>query len=56
MKVCFFTLGTRGDVQPYVALGGELIREGHEAAICAGKVFDSLLSQTALILYRQHPI
>jgi UDP:flavonoid glycosyltransferase YjiC (YdhE family) len=28
MKVCFFTLGTRGDVQPYVALGRDLIREG----------------------------
>ncbi|NLY42392.1 MAG: glycosyltransferase family 1 protein [Clostridiaceae bacterium] len=39
MKVCFFTLGTRGDVQPYVALGKELVKEGHQALICAGESF-----------------
>lgn len=39
MKVCIFTLGTRGDVQPYVALGKELIRAGHEAVICTGGSF-----------------
>jgi sterol 3beta-glucosyltransferase len=37
MKVCFFTLGTRGDVQPYIALGRELIKEGHGAVICFGE-------------------
>jgi UDP:flavonoid glycosyltransferase YjiC (YdhE family) len=26
MKVCFFTLGTRGDVRPYVALGKALVQ------------------------------
>jgi sterol 3beta-glucosyltransferase len=39
MKVAFLTLGTRGDVQPYVALGKELIKNGHEALICTGASF-----------------
>ena len=34
MRVCIMTLGSRGDVQPYVALGKELIKKGHSAIIC----------------------
>ncbi|NLV58067.1 MAG: glycosyltransferase family 1 protein [Clostridiales bacterium] len=48
MKVCFFTLGTRGDVQPYVALGRELIREGHEAVICVGESFHRLVETNGI--------
>lgn len=48
MKVCFFTLGTRGDVQPYVALGRELIREGHEAVICVGESFRRLVESNGI--------
>lgn len=39
MKVVFLTLGTRGDVQPYIALGKELKKHGHEALICTGASF-----------------
>lgn len=48
MKVCFFTLGTRGDVQPYVALGRELIKEGHEAVICVGESFRQLVESNGI--------
>lgn len=48
MKVCFFTLGTRGDVQPYVALGKELIREGHKAVICVGESFRQLVESNGI--------
>lgn len=48
MKVCFFTLGTRGDVQPYVALGRELIKEGHQATICAGESFRQLVESNGI--------
>ncbi|WP_069998982.1 glycosyltransferase [Cellulosilyticum sp. I15G10I2] len=39
MKITFLTLGTRGDVQPYVALAKELIKNGHKAMICTGTSF-----------------
>jgi len=48
MKVCFFTLGTRGDVQPYVALGKELVKEGHEAVICGGESFHKLVESNGI--------
>ena len=43
MKVCMFTLGTRGDVQPYVVLGRALIHAGHSAVLCTGASFRSLV-------------
>jgi hypothetical protein len=39
MKITILTLGTRGDVQPYVALARELMKNGHEPLICTGKSF-----------------
>lgn len=30
MRIAIFTFGTRGDVQPYIALAQELVRRGHE--------------------------
>ncbi len=45
MKVSFFTLGSRGDVQPYLCLAQRLIREGHEAVLCAGESFRALAAQ-----------
>jgi len=35
MKIACVILGTRGDVQPMVALADGLIRKGHEVTICA---------------------
>jgi len=35
MKIACVILGTRGDVQPMVALGTGLIQKGHEVIICA---------------------
>lgn len=48
MKVCFFTLGTRGDVQPYVALGRELVKEGHKAVICVGESFRQFIESNGI--------
>ncbi len=33
MKILILTIGTRGDVQPYVALGRALMESGHEITI-----------------------
>ncbi len=45
MRVSIHTLGTRGDVQPYVALARRLVCEGHSAVICTGESFRSLVDQ-----------
>lgn len=43
MKFCFFTIGSRGDVQPFIALGKGLQRKGHSVRICAMNVFRELI-------------
>jgi UDP:flavonoid glycosyltransferase YjiC (YdhE family) len=37
MNVAILALGTRGDVQPYVALGAGLKEAGHEVTLVTGK-------------------
>lgn len=44
MKVLMLTLGTRGDVQPYVALALELEKNGHEAVLAAPEMFGSFVA------------
>lgn len=48
MKVAFLTLGTRGDVQPYVALAKELIKYGHEALVCTGASFKRFILENGV--------
>jgi sterol 3beta-glucosyltransferase len=43
MKALIFTFGSRGDVQPYVALGGALRGLGHAVTLCAGQGYDGLI-------------
>lgn len=42
-EILILTLGSRGDVQPYVALGGELARRGHHVTLSTGQGFDALV-------------
>ncbi|RSM70846.1 glycosyltransferase [Actinoplanes sp. ATCC 53533] len=44
MKVLILTLGTRGDVQPFVALAQELQRRGHQAVVAAPVRFADLIT------------
>lgn len=39
MRALIYTFGTRGDVQPYVALARRLVEAGHEAAVCTAEGF-----------------
>ena len=39
MRILILTFGTRGDVQPYVALAHAAIAAGHEAAVCTAEGF-----------------
>ncbi len=43
--ILILTLGSRGDVQPYVALARELARRNHDVTLSAGKGFHSLMPE-----------
>lgn len=48
MKALLFTFGTRGDVQPYVALGAALADRGAEVVVATGQGFEGLIEGTGL--------
>ena len=48
MKVFIVTLGSRGDVQPYVALGKGLIAKGHDVMLCAPSSFEGFITEHGL--------
>ncbi|TGB00741.1 glycosyltransferase [Halobacillus salinus] len=51
MKVSIVTLGSRGDVQPYVALGKALLKNGHEVSICTGETFKRFIESNGIAFY-----
>lgn len=48
MRVLIFTFGTRGDIQPYVALARALTDRGHSAAICTAEGFRALIESAGV--------
>ncbi|WP_195818580.1 glycosyltransferase [Roseobacter sp. MH60115] len=48
-NVLILTFGTRGDVQPYVALGKGLADRGHRVTLSTGTGFDDLISAHGLL-------
>ena len=48
MNILIVTLGSRGDVQPYVALGKGLKEAGHQVTICTSAVFQSFITNHGL--------
>ncbi len=48
MRVLIAALGSRGDVQPFVALGWALARRGHQVTIVADQVFVPLVQRYGL--------
>jgi len=48
MRITILTAGTRGDVQPYVALGAGLLRAGHAVCLAAEGSFEPLVRQYGL--------
>jgi sterol 3beta-glucosyltransferase len=45
MRILLLTLGTRGDVQPFVALGRGLKQNGHHVTVCTNSSFAPLVKQ-----------
>lgn len=48
MRVSILTIGTQGDVRPFVALGRGLARRGHTVRIAAGRHFEPLIAAAGL--------
>lgn len=51
MKITILTLGTRGDVQPFAALGRALLENGHEVTLSTAKNFKDLVEEYHLNFY-----
>ena len=47
MKITAVAVGTRGDVNPLVELGAEMIRRGHEFRILTQEAFRPLIEKKA---------
>ena len=48
MKILIVSIGTQGDVQPYVALGRALMGSGHEVTICTCAHFEPFIRRYGL--------
>jgi sterol 3beta-glucosyltransferase len=48
MRILILTFGSRGDVQPYVALGAALRSRGHEVAVSTGRGFEAMIEAGGL--------
>lgn len=48
MKILVLTIGTRGDIQPFVALGKGLQAAGHDVTICTASTFEPLIAAHGL--------
>ena len=47
-RIALLTLGSRGDVQPFVALGEGLLRAGHDVTVVTGPGFEALVRERGL--------
>ncbi|MEI6043091.1 MAG: glycosyltransferase [Chloroflexota bacterium] len=54
MRITILTAGTRGDTQPYVALGAGLQQAGYQVRLVAGKNFESFVTQYGLEFFPLH--
>jgi hypothetical protein len=51
LNVIIQVVGSRGDVQPFIALGKELQRYGHRVRLATHDVFDSFVRESGLDFY-----
>jgi sterol 3beta-glucosyltransferase len=48
VNIKILTIGTRGDVQPFIALGVQLVQAGHRVTICTSEAFKQLILEQGL--------
>jgi len=51
VKITVNTFGTRGDIQPYIALGLGLQQAGHSIRIVTHQIFESFVKERGLDCY-----
>lgn len=51
LNIVIQVVGSRGDVQPFIALGNELQRYGHRVRLATHDVFESFVSDSGLEFY-----
>ncbi|KAL4981853.1 hypothetical protein BDW68DRAFT_196013 [Aspergillus falconensis] len=51
LNIVIQVVGSRGDVQPFIALGNELQRHGHRVRLATHNVFDSFVHKSGLEFY-----
>lgn len=47
-KTAMFTMGTRGDIQPYIYLSGELIRSGYDVTLGSHPCWRNLVERSGI--------
>jgi sterol 3beta-glucosyltransferase len=52
VRILVTSFGTRGDIQPYVALGGALTSRGHDVTLAAPEAFRAMAKGVGV---RLHP-
>ncbi|MBO7419070.1 MAG: glycosyltransferase family 1 protein [Bacteroidaceae bacterium] len=45
---CFMVLGSRGDVQPMLAVALQLLQRGHQVTLCTGASFEKMVSSKGI--------
>ena len=48
MNITILIIGSRGDVQPFVALSAGLKEAGHEVTLATGKAFEAFVTEHGL--------
>jgi hypothetical protein len=51
LNIVIQVVGSRGDVQPFIALGSELQREGHRVRLATHNIFKDFVRQSGLEFY-----
>ena len=54
MNIGIFTYGTRGDVQPYIALAIGLMENGHQVTLAAPENFQDLVEEYGITFHPLH--
>jgi hypothetical protein len=51
LNIVIQVVGSRGDVQPFIALGNELQRDGHRVRLATHDIFGSFVRESGLEFY-----